>query len=121
MDAEKGRTTMVDLAHAGGSTFIASGVAPWNIEPLMRELIAAVRQVSLTVNVPQIGVPDVHVDVAAPRVEMTVPPQLTPVNVQPAAPQIVVVTSNRFLLASLCVMAAADIALKIMGYLHAAH
>lgn len=68
MDDAKGKATMLDLAHGQGSGQTAS-VAAQNLEPLITELIKAVRAISMVVNVPPAGAPDVCV--AAPIVNVS--------------------------------------------------
>ncbi len=67
MTDEKGKATMLDLAHGHGGS-VAGAVASHNLEPLLQELIKAVRSISIAVNVPPAGAPDVCV--AAPIVNV---------------------------------------------------
>jgi hypothetical protein len=88
MTEEKGKTTMVDIAHRGGSTVIAGNIGLGNLEPLMLELIKAVRAITLTVNVPALGPPEIDVHVAAPVVSVAAP------EVHVAAPNVTVPNAN---------------------------
>ncbi len=83
MTEGKGAGTMTNIAHSGGGAPAQiGGVSSGNLEPLFLELIKAVRQVSLTVNVPALGPPEIEVKVSAPEVHVAAP------QVHVAVPQI---------------------------------
>jgi hypothetical protein len=92
MDGAKGKPTMRDISHGISTVTVAGGVDSGNLEPLIKELIQAVRGLSLTVNVPPVSSPDVVVNVPAvapPAVVVNLPALSPPdviVNVPPADP-----------------------------------
>lgn len=88
-EEKKGAATMMNVAHASNSPGAAvGGVSIGNFEPLFLELIKAVRAVSLTVNVPALGPPEIDVHVAAPVVSVAAP------EVHVAAPNVTIPNAN---------------------------
>lgn len=72
----KGRPTMIDISHGGGGSR-GGRLELGNLEPLVQELIKAVRSVALTVNVPPMSAPDVVVNVPPAAVKIDCrPPEL---------------------------------------------
>ncbi len=74
----KGKTTMVDIVHGHTNTGSSGGCLSMNYEPLMLDLIKAVRAIQLHVTVPPMGAPDVTVntpETPPAAVTVNVPPQ----------------------------------------------
>lgn len=135
-EEKKGPATMMNVAHASNSAVATAvgGVSTGNFEPLFLELIKAVRAVSLTVNVPALGLPDINVaapavnvatpevHVAAPSVSVTVPAQVA----DTTKPQYVVVNGpndrlRTLVLVSIWIMLVADVVCKLVEFKHAGY
>ncbi len=122
MTEEKGKATMSDIAHGGGGAPSVGGVSYGNLEPLLLQMIAAIRAVSLTVNVPALGPPEIEVKVAAPDVHIAAPAIEVPESniVVTVPPQTKIIAAIWCLVASVWCLVAGDIALKVLMFLHPA-
>ncbi len=109
MEEVKGKTTMRDITH-GVSGGASVSVDLSNMELLIMELTKAVKGVSMTVNVPQAGSPDVNVQVQ-PAALTAVP---LPPTVMPAPEVKVTIPPQRLLAVFLFIFMASDVALKII-------
>lgn len=119
-EEQKGRSTMMDIAH-GYAVTAGPSAGNHNFAPLMQELIKAVKEISIQVNVPPAGVPDVNV--AAPSVTVqSATPDITvqaPQGLPPPEAPVVIPEHSNLLASGLCFFIFIDVCLKLWEIYHA--